>query len=720
MNHGASLNNQQDIPARQAKAEAMRGLLAPRSIAVLGASERPGSIGAAILQSLPRLGFSGNVWTINPKYREVMGFPCHPSLLDLPEAPDLVAFVVRGSSAPDHLDALAKIGAKAAVIYDGGFAETDEAGKALQAQITDFCISHNIALCGPNCMGILSPHDGSTSYKLPVVDAERLKGNVGLVSQSGSITIGLLSDTRRFGFSHVISSGNEAVTDASDYLDYLVDDPHTGIIAMFLEAVRSPQRFLAALRRASDAGKPVVILKVGRSERAKRAVATHTGALAGEGGVFSAALRSVNAIEVFDVDEMSEVLAAFQVPHRLKGGRVGVTTLSGGHSELMLDLAETAGIDLPPLDRAEMEKIESVVGHVSGDGNPVDAWGNGDTRANFTHTIDVLSHYPDYDSLVLCYDQHEAPVIASQGTAVGLFADAAKRADKPFYLLSMRSGIMRNESVDLLRQSGAGVLTGARQGLEAIQRLGKYEGRRASRGGRTPVPKTSTNPLRDEKRTVLNEFDSKLLLSKFGVPVPNERLVQTFDQAAEAAKEIGWPVVLKAISDDVPHKTEHGFVKLGLRNEDDLRTAWSDLAVSFAKKTPQAKLNGFLVQPMLSRGVEVFAGLNRHPEWGLVLAFGLGGIFIEIIKDVSLRLLPLSDNDAADMIRETRAAHVLAGARGAPPGDVQALANCLRNLARFGESCGANLASCDLNPIKVLPEGEGCVALDALITLHRS
>lgn len=699
----------------------IRALMAPTSIALVGASDRPGSMGVAVIKSLSHLGFKGDVWAVNPKRTEVLGVPCYPSLTDLPNAPDLVAFVVRGASIPDHLEALRTVGAKAAVIYDGGFAESGADGKVLQDRIANACTASKIALCGPNCMGIISPHAASSSYKLPVVDGDRLKGNVGVISQSGSITIGLLADVRRFGFSHIISSGNEAGVDAADYLDFLVDDPHTSIIALFLESVRSPQRFLAALRRASALGKPAVVLKVGRSERAKRAVATHTGALAGEADVFSAALRNVNAIEVRDIDEMSELLAAFQSTGRLRGGRTGVATLSGGHSELILDLAESAGIDLPALSSNEMREIQRVVGHVSGDGNPIDVWGNGDTRVNFDHTINVLSEYQGYDALVLCYDQNEAPVIESQGTAVTMFAEAAQKSDKPFYVLNMRSGLMRNSSIEVLRKSGAGVLSGARQGLEAIHRLGTYEHRRNLKEPATAQQSGVTSSiLKGETRSAINEFDAKKILSKFGVPIPDEELHQNLDQALAAADRIGWPVVLKAISDDVLHKTEHGFVKLNIRSPETLTAAWTNLVDSFAVNTPTARLKGILVQKMVSGGIEVFAGLSRSPEWGVALAFGLGGIFIEVIQDVSLRLLPLSDDDAVEMILETKAAKILAGARGAPPADVKALAKCLQALARFGENSANDLASCDLNPIKVLPEGEGCIALDALITLHRS
>ncbi len=702
-------------PASRASGPDLKALVAPSSIAIVGASDRPGSIGSAVLTSLSRLCFRGNAWAVHPKYKDVLGFPAVPALTDLPRSPDVVAFVIRGASIPDQLAAVAAVGAKSMVIYDGGFAEAGEAGSAMQRRIADFCADNNIALCGPNCMGILNPHARATSYKLPVVGVEQLRGNVGLISQSGSVTIGLLTDVRRYGFSAVISSGNEAVTDAADYLSYLIDDPNTEVIAMFLEAVRRPQRFLAELRRASDLGKPVVVLKVGQSERARHAVATHTGALAGEAAGFAAAMRNANAIQVSDIDEMSEVIAALQSPRKLQGQRFAITTLSGGHSELILDLAETEGINLPPVGAEAMDKIGAVVGHVTGDGNPIDAWGTGDTQKSFTFTVDLLANDPAFDAVVLCYDQSEAPMIQSQGTPVHLFAEASAKVDKPFYLLGMRSGVMKNASVELVRHSGAAVLTGARQGLSALHKVGEHHLRRQ----RLLLPSPAVdNPLAGERRSSINEYDSKRLLAKFGVPVPPEVLANSVDEALEGARRIGWPVVVKAVSDDVQHKTELGLVKLNIRTEAELVDAYNGMTTDFAAKAPNAKLRGVLVQPMIGRGVEVFAGLNRDPEWGLCLAFGLGGVFIEVIKDVSLRLLPLSRSDAAEMIAETKAAKVLEGVRGAPPADIAALADCLQAIARFGAACSDELLGCDVNPIKVLPQGEGCVALDALITLQ--
>jgi len=315
-----------------------------------------------IVESLDRIGFPGQIYPVNPKYETLFGRPCYPSIAALPEPVDLLAVCVNHERVLEHMRPAGRRGVRAAVIFDGGFAERGDEGRRRQDELVGICREGGIALCGPNCMGVVNPHARSSVYIQTLVDPALLAGNVGLISQSGSIVIGLLADCRRFGWSHVISSGNEAVLHAVDYLEYLVDDPATRVIALFLETVREPERFVAALDRAADRGKPVVVLKVGRSERARRAITSHTGGLAGEARVFSAVLRAHRAIEVGELDEMVEVLACCQGPRWPTGRRLAVMTASGGQAELILDLATAAGLHLPPLSDASRGAMQRSIG----------------------------------------------------------------------------------------------------------------------------------------------------------------------------------------------------------------------------------------------------------------------------------------------------------------------------------------------------------------------
>jgi acetate---CoA ligase (ADP-forming) len=453
----------------------LEALFRPKSIAVVGASDKP-TIGRRLIASLDRIGFSGPIFPINPNYRTVAGRQCYSSVAELPEAPDVAVFCVGHARVLDALLAAAERGVRGAVVYDGGFAERGEDGRRLQIRIEGICRDAGIALCGPNCMGVLSPHHRSTTYLQELRDPAGLAGNVGIVSQSGAICISLLTDIRRFGFSHVVSSGNEAVLVMADYLEYLVDDPNTQVIGAFIETVRSPDRFIAALDRAAAQGKPVVALKVGRTERTRRAVTTHTGGVAGEPGFLSELLHAHRAIEVSDLVEFTEALAASQGAICPAGRRIGVITSSGGLAELILDIAAWADLLLPPLSAAAKAEIESRIGFVTGDGNPLDAWGNGTFVANLPHALGVFERSPDHYIVVFCRDNcddqpFEMPELP--WSYLELFIRAAASSSKPHYLLHTRPGVMNREQVARLRAAGIPVVGGIREGLGAIDRLAR-------------------------------------------------------------------------------------------------------------------------------------------------------------------------------------------------------------------------------------------------------
>lgn len=691
------------------------GLLKPRTIAILGASERP-SIGRALMESLARLGFRGEVLPINPKYPSVLGHACFPSLRDLPRPPDVVAFCVSTERVLDGIRQTAEIGGRAAVIYDGGFAERGGDGQKLQAEITGICRDAGIALCGPNCMGVLNPHDGSTTYMQEVRELNGLAGHVGLISQSGSICIGLLADVRRYGFSHVISSGNEAVVTCADYLDALIDDPQTKVIAAFLETIRQPERFVAALDRAADASKPVVVLKVGRSERTRRAIASHTGGLAGEGRVLSEVLRAHRAIEVGDLDSLAEVLAAASGQRRPSGPRIGVVTGSGGQAELILDAADEAGFDLPPLDTRVRQTAEAVIGPLTGDGNPLDAWGNGDFARNFSHALHCLDTDPNCDAIVMCSDAADGNPMGSVDRSrnhARVLAEAAAKSRKPHYIMGTRPGVLQKAQVELLREHGIPVLGGARQGLGAVAKLG-----RAAQKRPPLLPADQDQPSLDDllgqSRPTIHEADAKRFFARCGLPVTREALAADWDAARNAAASIGYPVALKIVSDDIAHKSEHGLVALALQTETELRAAYDRLTAAGERVAP-GRIAGVLVQEMAGKGIESFVGVSRDPDFGLVIAAGLGGVGIEIFKDYALRLLPLAEGDAAAMISELKGYPLLCGARSAKPYDIAAFTAVIERVGALAWANRNYLGDIDLNPVMVFPDSNGCRIVDALI-----
>ncbi len=692
-------------------------LVKPRSVAIVGATDRGGP-GRAVMESLGAIGFTGPIYPVNPKYKTVLNIACYPSLLELPEAPDIVVFSIRNPLIPEQMRLAVQRGARAAVIYDSGFAETGADGARLQEEIAGLAREAGMPVCGPNCMGILNPPERVTTYKQNIMDPPAIVGNVGIVSQSGSVCIALLSDLRRFGVSLSVSAGNEAVTRTVDYLEYLIDDPNTKVIATFTETVREPERYVAALDRAADAGKPVVVIKVGRSERTQRAITSHTGGLAGSSRVFSELLRAHRAIEVSDLDEMTEVLAVCQGMRWPRGRGISVITGSGGLSELIQDNATALGLDLPPLSAAERAEAERVIGRISGDGNPFDAWGNGDYATNLPHAMAVVDRSERIDAICYCSDTSNDPVIGHPGRVlenVAMLTTAAQKSPKPYYLLSTRSGVMNRKQVDAMREAGLVVIGGTRQGLAALDRMGRWAA--AAKPLRKPAAKSPLT-LDDQQfagRRTINEFDAKRLLAAYGIPIARELCFTAPEEAAQAANKIGYPVVLKVVSDAIAHKTELGLVAVNLKNADELAAAFRRLTKTVASLDPYPADVAYLVQEFVADGVEVFAGVSRDPDFGLSLAFGLGGIAIEALKDFALRMLPLRDGDAEAMIAETRGAALLGPLRGREAADTQSLAECLYALGDFAWSNAERLAEIDLNPIKVLPGRGGCVVVDALI-----
>jgi acyl-CoA synthetase (NDP forming) len=690
-------------------------LIKPRSVAILGASERS-SVARLVMDSLQAIGFEGRIYPVNPKYPTISGLTCYASIQALPEAPDVVAFCFRSAGLLAEIKALAERGAGAAVIYDGGFAERDADGKKLQAEITGICREADIALCGPNCMGVINPQARSTTFKQSVRDRGQLAGNVAFISQSGSVAGSMLSDLRRFGISFAVSAGNEAVVNTAHYIEFAIDDPHTKVIATFTEAVRDPDRYIAALDRAAAAGKPVVVLKVGRSERTRAAITSHTGGLAGESRVFSEVLKAHRAIEVSDLDELTEVLAVCQGKRWPTRRGINVVTLSGGQAELVLDVATTSGIALDPLSADAKAALERGIGLSTGDGNPLDAWGGGDFSKTVPPALEILGNDAATESIVLCggdfMDDQALGRPGRETDYVKLLAAVSEKSSKPHYFMTMRPSLFHREQVNILAAAGIAVVCGTRQGLGAIERVADWASPKPPRPARGLAP----SPALRADRATINEYDAKILLADYGIPVTREVLVDSVSAATGAAVTIGYPVVLKVVSDGIPHKSEHGLVAVGIADAEALVVAFERMERTVADLAQP--IAGYLVQEMVRDGVEVFAGVARDPDFGLSIAFGMGGVAVEILKDFTLRPVPLREGDAEAMIAETRGAALLGAVRGRPAADVAALAKCLYALSDFAAANGDRLDEIDINPIKA--REHGCVVVDALIVPRRT
>ena len=700
-------------------------LLNPRAIAVVGASERHGSAGRLVLENLRNLGYQGTVYAVHPAHNEVLDFPCYPDLSSLPGPVDSVTVLLAAEKVLPTLEAAVEVGAQAAWVLASGFAEAGPEGEARQAELTRFAEETGLMVCGPNCIGVANLVDRVATYSVALRPVTRV-GGVSAVVQSGAICLGL-ANAARFGFRYLISSGNEAVLDSADYIGYLADDPHTQVIIAFVEGIRSSQKFVAAAQSAAEAGKPILLVKVGRSEAARRTVQAHTGSLAGSDAVCDAVFRRLGVMRLDTLDELVEAAELFLTCPLPQGEGVGLLSLSGGQIGLVADLAQDLGLRFPPFSEEAQQTLAEILPPYSPITNPLDAWGSGDLERTYPACVEVVSQEKNIHLLAVSRDTppEVAPREVEQSLAVAKAAvQAARETGKPVLVFSNLSAGFQQEAKKVLDEGGVPYLQGTQETLRAIQAFVRYAGFHHRMGKRIETGCPSPADLPDWRRKLregLSEVEARHLLAAYGIPGPREAVATTAEEAVEAARHIGYPVVLKILSRDIQHKTEIGGVRVGLRDETDIVTAFSKVMEAARRHHPEARLEGVVIQEMIpADAVEVILGVLRDSDFGPVLVFGSGGILVEILEDSSLRLPPLSHEEALEMIHETRGARLLQGFRGRPPADMDALADTLVRLSQLAVDLGDLIAALDINPLMVLPRGQGVRAVDALVEVAPS
>ena len=700
-------------------------MLNAKSLAVVGASET--AQGFNVMDNLRILGFRGQVYPVNPSRTTLLGRPCYPSLKELPpEArPDCVAVVVRADRVMGVLKDMAELNIKSGWALASGFAELDEDGKKLQAELRNFCFGHDIAFCGPNCVGFANFHERVGAYSAPL--SEKIKaGGLGLVAHSGSVALALTNSLTEIGFSTVISSGNEAVLDSVDYLNHLIDDEPTQVIAMFQEQIRRPEEFKAACLRAAENNKPVVVLKIGSSDLARTTVSSHTGALAGGPEAASAMLRKYGVIEVDDMDELLEVskLLAANRGRWPRGSRLGATTVSGGEIGLLGDHAERFGLTFPRLtDETRRLAAGWLPGYVKPD-NPMDAWSNGDLAGAYTNCLKAIARDPNIDVIVLSQDgplaMSEPQVAQYQDVVRGAVLAAEETTDKPILLVSHISGGLEPRLTEILDGTDVAYIQGTRLCMSAIRKMVDYSAFRredwprlkaADRSKMGPPPFAGEIPAGEG---IISTALALEIMKHYGIPVTEGRLAGTPEEAAKAAADLSGPVALKLQSPEAPHKTELGLLALNLQDKAETLDAARNMenrlaALGFAKEC-------FWVQRMADKNsFEVIVGINNDPAYGPVVLLSLGGIFVELFKDPVLELAPFDVADALKMIARMKQAAIFDGFRGGAALDKQALAECLSRVSLMAWDLRDKISSLDLNPVMVGPEGRGVTAVDILL-----
>lgn len=689
-------------------------LLRPRSIAIVGASEKPGALGASVLTNLERAGFSGDIHLINPKRDEIAGRVCIKSVDDLPEGVDAAVLAIPRVAVLDAVKALARRNVGAAIIFSAGFAEGGAAGMAEQQELARIADAAGMVVEGPNCLGLVNFVDGIplTFVELPPVKVNS-GARVGIVSQSGAMAavLGVSLISRELPLSFSVSTGNEAASGVEDYVDYLIADANTRVIAMIVEQFRKPARFLDAARRARSAGKRIVLLHPGRSSAARESAATHTGAMAGDYAVMRTLVERAGVIFAETLEELGDLAEIALRCGQLPQGGTAVIAESGAFKALTLDFCEAIGLALPPLSDGDSPALRAALPDFVPVSNPLDVTAQGLVDPDlYRRTIAALVDDDRFGTIIVPLIQTD-PVTSTIKFPTISEAIRDLKPAKPVIVAGLDEGAeVPVEYIAKLRALNVPYFPTTERVYRAVKRLADFSNRDFSVGEGAPAPL----PGLAAENGVIPEYRAKALLAPLGVPFPQAKLATTVEDAVAAAESMGFPVVLKAQSADLSHKSDAGGVIVGLADVKALRAGWEKLAANVAHHRPDLVLDGVLVEKMGERGTELIVGARNDPDWGPVILLGFGGITAELCHDV--RLLPhdLTRDAIIAQMRLLKSGALLDGFRGSPALDIGAVADIVMALGRLLAAEPA-IREIDLNPVVAYPMGQGAVALDALM-----
>jgi len=704
----------------------LEALFRPKSIALYGCSpESENPILNWPLKLLLSSGYRGDIYLINPRYQEVNGLKCYSSIGKIPAKElDLAFILVNYSRVIEVLEECASFGAKVAIIGSGGFAEVGSDGIERQERIREIVRRTGIRVMGPNCLGLVNLLDGIYATFAPVYDLHLQPGRVGVIAQSGSLSISLVNRLldKGVGSNYLISTGNEADLEACDFIEYLLQDPNIDIIGAFIESFKDPPRFLRLAEQALELGKILVVLRAGSSETGARAILAHTGALAGSSKVYEAAMRQKGVIRAESYDDLVGIIEILVKTGLPRGGRLGVMTTSGGSAAVMADNCERLGIELPPLSPSIQEEI----GRLQAFGtpqNPLDLTGQvaSDPKL-YRRCLELLLQDDNIDVLLLIFTN----IFGQLGKGIlETVEDLLPHSSKPIIGM-LTGGSMTDECIRPAEKGPFPIFRRFHECLRSIKAVADYadfKERWMSRRGKGKERRLSIPDLEGLRRSmrgrgdVLTAEEGKALLKSYGIPTAREGVAHSLEEACRLAEEIGYPVAMKVISPQIPHKSEARAVELNIPDEEVLRGLYPTLLARTYSYQPGAEIRGVLIQEMVTGGIETIVGLSRDPHFGHTVVFGLGGIYVEILQDVSLRIVPVDREEAGEMIRELRGYQLLAGARGRPPADLEGIVEVIWRISQLALDLGDTIKALDINPLMVLEQGKGVKAVDVLVQL---
>ena len=686
----------------------------PRSIAVVGASNRPNAYGSMVLDMLLAHRCPVPMYPVNPRYSEIKGMRCYPNLASVPRPIDLAYVALPAVLGPGILAEAAEAGVGAVAIPGSGYADGGPEGEARQSQIVEIANRHRIPICGPNNMGFVSHLDRVIAWPTHIAEIDE-SARVALITQSGSAGIAISQDPRGLGLAYMVSTGNEANVNAADYLDYFAGNERVDLILVYLETLRDPARFARAAERARTAGKRIAAVKVGRSESAQRMVAAHTGGIAGEDAVYDAFFRRHRILRAEDLDGLIEAgLLLSACPEAPARDGVAVITVSGGEAALAADILAEKGVLLPELAPRTVDALAAALPPFAAPRNPVDAYGLGWDRERFAHIVRMVLADAAVDTVVLCMDTYEPGVETRMSEElVEVCAGAADETDKAIVFVNNTSGGGINPDVRRsLKAAGIPALLGMREGLSAVAEWLRTKARPEAdlrqSGDARPAP------LRARVEAAREDTERFALLAESGVPMAATRRVESADAALAAAAELGGNIALKGSAPGLLHKTEHALVEIGLCDEGRIREAFVRIEAGLAGLGEANGAGTVLAQRMAGPGVELIFGARRTDGFGTVIAAGVGGALVEIMRQASIRLAPVDRMTALEMLEETAAGRLLRGVRGRGPFDLDAAADALTAFARFALEAGDSFRAIEINPLIVLEQGRGVMGVDVV------
>lgn len=700
--------------------EEISHVLSPKSIAIVGASADYSKFPGRTVKYVLKHRYPGALYAVNPARKEISGIPCFPSVLEIPEPVDMAFIQIAAERVPEVIEQCIGRGVKSVVIQASGFGESRGDGKESQERIKARIKEAGIRVVGPNCAGIVNTAENIVLSPIPCYEIDELpKGRIGLISQSGGMGGAYFSRaaSRGIGFSYVISTGNEMDLGVNDFVKYLLRDANTDAIAIYLEALRDIESFRAIAEEALQIGKPILVYKVGRTDIGAKAAASHTGSITGSDNIYDAFFKQYGIVRVEMLDDLFEASALFCKAKPPKGRKVGVITSTGGGATVIVEALAQAGLELPLPADSVVERATQVLPSFAAKSNPMDVTMSG-VGEGFKKVLDVLLTDDTFDMIVgvLGTQSEFAPELG-----VYPMVEAHKDAKK---LLAVYCTPNAGDALRLFEKSNIPSFRtpeACGRSLGYLVRYGDALNRYKLRKGRVQaIPKTNARARKvkeilDSAGHILNERDSKRVLSAYDISVTRELLAGSVEEAKKAAREIGYPIAMKVMSADIPHKTDAGVIRLGINAEEELVAAYDAILKKAEAFDSTAKIDGILIQEMAAKGVELIVGMKRDDSFGPVFMCGLGGIYTELFNDVSFRVSPLSLADAQEMVEEFKGSRLLKGYRGMERMDIEAIIKTLMDLASLSQDLGEDIRELDINPLIVYPLGKGIKVVDALI-----